>query len=309
METNSRDFALFIDGIRIERGLSRLDLIDGIISLSQYKRYLRGAASIPNDIVIELADRLRYNVTDFYSLFNKKHSNVYNQLMEIYNVVRGGQYERAFKMCMDFKDELIVSSFNKLIYDFCFIYTQHKLERVSNVHVLSIYSELIDYPNCLTNETFNFIELSTLIQIVIISASLDNYEPANGLYQVLISTNISKNYSGDITILPYIFYNTARIFFTQERFDEALNLINNGISNAKRYETNNNFPHLLLLKSLTLLQLKEKEQALKAIKQCFLHIILLENKSLYDAFKPTYDNNFDIPLNELLGDISDLLYK
>jgi hypothetical protein len=28
MESMSREFALFIDGIRIERGISRLDLID-----------------------------------------------------------------------------------------------------------------------------------------------------------------------------------------------------------------------------------------------------------------------------------------
>jgi len=46
MENKAREFGLFIDGLRLERNISREDLCDGIMSLSQYKRYLRGDTSI-----------------------------------------------------------------------------------------------------------------------------------------------------------------------------------------------------------------------------------------------------------------------
>lgn len=307
MDHNSREFALFIDGIRLERGISREDLIEGIISLSQYKRYLRGAAAIPNNVVVQIADRLRYSINDFYSLFTKKHNSEYNQLISIFKLIQSEQYQKALEACYDIKDELIVSSYNKIFYDYCFLYSQYMLGKISAVHTLGIFSDIIDYPVGMEKETFNMVEINILLQIVRISASMGNYEAADFLYTILTNPNLSSNYTGEVTILPIIYYYTARVFRQQDKLRETLELANSGIQAAITYETTNSLPHLYLLASLVQKEMNNELEALACIKKCFLQLIVIDKPVLTESFKSVYQNNFDTPIEELLKDVHKMI--
>ena len=307
MDPNSREFALFIDGIRIERSLSREDLIEDIVSLSQYKRYLRGITAIPNNIVIQLADRLKYSINDFYSLFTKKHSNEHNEILDIYILIKNQQYKEAIESCHNLKDELIVSSYNKLFYEYCFVFSQYMLGQISDIHILSIFSEMVNYPECMDNESFNMIEMNVLVQIVKISASMENFSPAESLYKILTSTNFQLNYSGDSSILPLLYYYTARVFRTKGDTEKSLNLAEKGIQIALIYETSNALPHLFLINALANKELGNISEAYQSIKKCFLQLIVLNKPEQTKIFKSAYENNFEVSLSELLSNIPDLL--
>lgn len=307
MKIVSKEFALFIDGIRIERGLSRLDLTEDIISLSQYKRYLRGAASIPNDIVLELANKLRYNISDLYALYTRKHSREDNELREIYNLILSYNYDEAYKSLMDVKDELIVSSAYKSFYDYMVILTQHHLGRVSDVHVLSMYSELIDYPNCMKNDSFDFVEIASLQQIVVISSKMENYEPADSFYEVLSSGNLNYIKSDQSGVLPSIYYTVARVFYKQEKYNETLRLINEGIDKAISEAVSNALPHLFLLGAIVMKHLGKLDESRVMMKKCFMQLIILDDDDKFNTFKNSYTSYFDEPIEELFKDISDLI--
>lgn len=309
MESFSREFALFIDGIRLERDISRVDLIDGIISLSQYKRYLRGVASIPNNVVIELADRLKYNITDLYSLYTRKYSKEDNQLREIYSLIQSYKYEEAYLELSKINDELLVSSFYKSFYDYLSIHTQHKLGRVSDIHVLSLYSSLINYPSCMKNESFNMIEMNVLNQIVTISSNMENYEPANLLYKILTSKNFSYAKASDTSILPPIIYTVARVTYKQNDYLRTIEVTNLGIATALKHENSNALSHLFYLNASANKQIGNIEESLSSVKKCFLQLIVCGNVNIYKTFLSLYEQNYDIPLSELLKDMSDLIEK
>ena len=97
MDYKAREFGLFIDGLRLERNISREDLCEGIMSLSQYKRYLRGDTSMPNAKLVQLADRLMFSLSDIYSLFGKKHDDNYKKIWEIYTLIRKNESKSAIK--------------------------------------------------------------------------------------------------------------------------------------------------------------------------------------------------------------------
>ena len=307
MEVYSREFALFIDGIRSEKDLSRIDFIDGIISLSQYKRYLKGNASIPNNVVIELANRLKYNITDLYSIYTRKYNKEDKQLREIYSLIKLYKYEEAHKSLTKLNIDLLVSTFYKSLYEYLVIHVQHILGRVSDVHVLSLYSELINYPSVMKNESFNMVELSVLQQIVVVSSNMDNYEPANLLYKILTSGSFSYSSSNDTSILAPVYYAVARVFYRQSQYIETLQLVDNGIKVAQENENSNALPHLFLLGALVLKHQSELEKSYIYIKKCFMQIFILESKSMFETFKETYASNFDKPLDELLGNFSDMM--
>ena len=307
MDSNSMEFALFIDGIRLERGISREDLIYDIVSLSQYKRYLRGITAIPNNIVIELADKLRYSINDFYSLFTSKHNSELSTLMDIYDLIQNHKFEDALTSCQKMKDELIVTTYNKLFYDYCFLFSQYKLGKISDVHILSIFSDLVNYPECMDNESFNMIEMNILMQIVTISSHMDNYGPAELFYAILTNPSIIINYSGKASVLPIIFYYTARVFRQQNKLEETLKLSDDGIQIALSYETSNALPHLFLINALANKELGNISDAYQSIKKCFLQLIVLNKPEQTKIFKSTYENNFEVSLSELLSNIPDLL--
>lgn len=306
MEPNHKEFALFIDGIRIERGLSREDLIEDIISLSQYKRYLRGVTAIPNNVVVQIADRLKYSINDFYTLFTKKHNSEYNDLLEIYSLIKSQKYQEALEECHNMKDELIVSSYNKLFYEYCFLFSQYMLGKISGVHLLNIFSDMVDYPNCFNNETYNMIEMNILTQIVRISSDMGNYEAADNFYETLTNPKFQFYYTGDFVILPIIYYYVARVFRNRGETEKAIKLSLEGVEAAISAETSNTLPHLYLLLSI-LIKDKDLDKASYYVKKCFLQLIILDKPALTEAFINSYKANFDIPLEELLKDVHKLI--
>jgi len=160
MENDAREFGLFIDGIRLERNMSREDLCDEIMSLSQYKRYLRGDTSIPNGKLVLIAERLRFSINDIHFMFRKKHNDEYNTIIKIYNKIKSNEYNDAYEIAKNYIKSIFVSEYNQLFFDFCLITIQYRLKMVSDIHVLDLYSKLISYPDCANNESFNMVEIS-----------------------------------------------------------------------------------------------------------------------------------------------------
>lgn len=307
MDSFSREFALFIDGIRLERGTSRLDLIDGIVSLSQYKRYLRGVTAIPNDIVLELASRLKYSITDLYTLYTKKHSKEDIVIRALYEDIQKGQYHDAQEKIRNINPDTFVSEYYTSFYDYIMIHLQHITGRVSDIHVLSMYSELINYPDCMTNESFNLVDLNVLYQIVKISGKLENYQPSELLYNVIKEGNLNFSSASDVSVLPGLFYTVSRVFYKRNELIKTIELTEKGIELSVSNSLSKVLPHLFLLNSIAKKKIDDLEGAYDSIKKCFLQLIITGDKQSIDFFKKSYDQYFDISLNELLQDISTML--
>ena len=144
MSDDTKDFGLFIDGLRLDRNVSREDLIDGIISLSQYKRYLRGATSIPNSILLQLADRLKLSISSLHHIYESKQNTQLRKITNIYTLMKQFCFEDAYKSAMVIRDDVFISSYNKLFFDFCFICIQHNLHMVSDIHALELFPIVLE---------------------------------------------------------------------------------------------------------------------------------------------------------------------
>jgi len=307
MESMSREFALFIDGIRIERGISRLDLIDGIISLSQYKRYLRGVTAIPNDIILEIASRLKYSITDLYSLYTRKHSKEDTLIREVYNELRIGRFQEAYEKLSNLNPESFVSEYYKTSYDFCMIYVQHSLNRVSDIHVLQMYSELINFPECMNNDSFNFVEISTLTQIIRVSSTINNFDAANKLYAIMSSGKFNYSTQNENSLIPVLYYTIAIVFYKQDEYEKAIELASQGIQSAIKNENTNALPQIYMLDAFAKKNLDNLDEAYLSVKKCFMLLILTENKNAIESFKVSYYKVFDLPLEELMQDVYKML--
>ncbi len=300
MENDAREFGLFIDGIRLERGISREDLCDGIMSLSQYKRYLKGDTSIPNSRLVQIAERLKFSINDIHFLFRKKHNDEYYKIYEIFRLIKINDFDKAHLVSQKIKKEVIVSEYNKSLLDFCLIRIQHALKMVSDIHVLGLYSNLIDFPSCANNESFNMVEISVLIQIVSISSSMGNFEPTNVMYRILSSKTFSYSTSGDSSFLPSIYSSLTSILGIQDEHKKVIELSEKGIKYCISQETSNALAHLFLFNSFAYLYTDNMNEALLSAKKCFMQLFIENKPEKFKTFKAAFEKQFDMKLRDLI---------
>ena len=300
MTDRAREFGLFIDGLRLERDISREDLCDNIMSLSQYKRYLRGDTSIPNNRLVQIAERLKFSINDIHFLFGKKHNDEYYKIYEIYRLIKINEFKKAFDLSQIVKNDIIVSEYNILFLDFCLLRVQHALKMVSDIHVLELYSRLINFPNCADNDSFNMVEISVLIQIVTISSNMGNLEPTNVMYRILASKSFTYSNSGDSSFLPSIYSSLSSILGVQEQHEKVLELSQKGIDYCISQETSNALAHLFLFNSLGHLYTGNREAALLSVKKCFMQLFIEDKPEKLKAFNATFENQFKMKLEDLI---------
>jgi len=300
MENDAREFGLFIDGIRLERNMSREDLCDEIMSLSQYKRYLRGDTSIPNGKLVLIAERLRFSINDIHFMFRKKHNDEYNTIIKIYNKIKSNEYNDAYEIAKNYIKSIFVSEYNQLFFDFCLITIQYRLKMVSDIHVLDLYSKLISYPDCANNESFNMVEISSLIQICSISSKMGNVEPTNILYRILSSPEFAYSTGSDSTFLPSIYSSLTKILITQKEYDKAIDISSKGIQYCISHETSNAFPHLLLFNSISHYGSGNEEKCVKSAKKCFMLLFIEDMKDKFSIFKKIFENETTLKLSDII---------
>ncbi|PAT01614.1 hypothetical protein CI105_05950 [Candidatus Izimaplasma bacterium ZiA1] len=300
MENNAKEFALFIDGIRINRNLSRDELIEGIMSISQYKRYLRGDTSIPNSKLIELADKLNLSIHDLHFLFRDQNNDEYKRVLQIHNLVTEKEYQKALNLAMKFDSDMFIYNYNKMFYEYCVLRSQHAINMVSDVHVLDLYSTLIQYPDCENNESFNFVEISTLLQIALTSAKIENYTPVDLLYRILSSDRFRYSSSVETMIIPSVYSTLASILGIMDDYDKIIEITNLGIDYCIQRQTSNALPNLYYFNAIANLDLGNKPLALESARKCFMALYLENKPTKFDGFKQYFEEDFKMKLDDLI---------
>lgn len=300
MDDKSRDFALFIDGLRIDRNMSREDLCEGITSLSQYKRYLRGDTAIPNDKLITIADKLSFSLTDLHSLYRSRQDKQFQKIRTIYTFTRQRKLKEALTLSNEMKSDVIISKFNQLFFDYCLIYIQHNLGMVSDIHVLGLYSELIGYPSQLSSGTLNWIEIQVLLEITIISARIENFEPTDFLYNLITSSNFIPSVISDKNYLPVVYSTLSRIFGMQNDFKKVIEITNIGIDYCRTNETFTALASLAMYRAYAYLEFDNKEQALESAKLAFMQLHIENKPNKFEPFKRSFEKNFNMKLEDLI---------
>lgn len=300
MESEIREFGLFIDGLRLERNISREDLCDGIISLSQYKRYLRGDASIPNNKLVLIADKLKFSISEIHMMYQNKQDKQYKKIIDIFYHIKSGKLTEGYKKANELKSEVFVSSTNLLFFDYCFAALQHGLNMVSDIHVLELYSEMIDYPECAKNESFNWVEINILIQIVLISSKIENYEPVDVMYRILTSDNKKFAFSSNGIYVPAIYSTLAQILGKQNEFNRVIEITGRGISYCLKYETSNALSLLLILNAYALHDLDKIEEAKNSAKKAFMQLYIEDKPEKLNYFQKSFESKFCMKLDDLI---------
>ena len=269
------------------------------MSLSQYKRYLRGDTSIPNNRLVQIADKLKFTISEIHKLYQDRTNTQMTKIDTIYSLARALQYEEAYAKALELRKDVFISAYNQMYFDFCYIYVQHKLNMVSDIHVLELYSNMINYPDCLENESFNWVELNILFQMIIASSKVENYELADFMYSILTGNQTKFSISKDTSLLPNIYLVLGQILGKQQKFDQVIEIVNKGIEHCRRHQTSFAIASLFLVKAFAHWDLSEKEQAIDSGKRSIMQLYIEGNETKVEEYMKRLSREFEIDFHEL----------
>lgn len=297
MSVITNDFGLFIDGLRLDRNISREELIDGIVSLSQYKRYLRGATSIPNVILVQLADRLKLSITGLHNTYEVKQDLQKKKIYDIYTKMRSSLLKEAYASSLKIRSDVFISDYNKLFFDYCYIYIQHHLEMVSDIHALGMYSELVGYPKCIKNETFNWVEINILMEIVRVSALIENYLPSQHMYEIVTSPAFKFISAGHVNFIPTVFSTLTPVLGKQDKNEEVIRLANEGINYCMKHQISSALAALYMSKTIALSKLDRIDEAKESGKRALMQYYIDDNKVNFAYYKKLLEENIELEIS------------
>lgn len=166
MFSHSKDLALFLEQMRVSRGISQEDFTEGIISNRQYQRYVNGSSPMPFHLIDEFAERLNVK-KDFLLLeFDSYGIKQTNNIIDFLNAVNNGDIEKARIISKEIDPKFILDSSNLKLYQYSKLFQEYKENKVSKENQFYRLKKFIDYPNILSKSAITMVESMILTNLL-----------------------------------------------------------------------------------------------------------------------------------------------
>lgn len=241
----STDLIDYFEMLRVARGgISQVDFIGGIISMTQYRRYLKGDAKLPFRVIVAFSNRLglKYDyVLDQIDFTKNAERRLITRLM---NAIVTYNYKEFDTIIAELDHSYFIQSDNKLIFDYILVLSDLFRNKVSKELSLYKLKKLIDYPNILTKKKILSVaefmilgEITTLIPIDEQAIAL------NRLKEILTKPKdvvVGNNEKMVIMLLVRI----IKTLGISKQFDDALYYCLKGINICRAVHTNYSLDYL-----------------------------------------------------------------
>jgi len=163
---HSKDLALFLEQLRVSRGISQEDFTEGIISNRQYQRYVNGSSAMPFHLLDDFAERLNTK-KDFLLLeFNSYGIKESHNIIDFLNAVNNDDIEKARKISKDIDPKYILDSTNLKFYKFAKYSLDYKEKKISQHTYFTQLIKFIDYPSILNKTALTMVETQVLSKLL-----------------------------------------------------------------------------------------------------------------------------------------------
>ena len=175
----SKDLTVYFDELRIKRGgISQLDLIEGITSATQFRRYLNGKSKLPFRVIVAFSERLglKYDyVLDNLDITKNKERSFITRLMNTTVTYNFNEFDEILK---ELDTTIFIQSENKLLFDYIIVLNDLFRDQITKDLALYKLKKLINYPEILVlKEMLSVAEFMILGEVTTL-LPIDETKPA-----------------------------------------------------------------------------------------------------------------------------------
>lgn len=254
----SKNFALYFDRLRYEKGLTQEAFVDQIISMRQYRRYLSGSSYMPHDIITKFSERLGYRPQHIILEFEGEKIQEAKRINTFYNLVANKGYKEAYQMMEEYPFEKVIDPYNKLFYQHAVHYLFYRTLKMSEAELLEKTLDLIDYPQILNRSTLSSIEMVILSSLIGVSSFKETDLVAKRL--LVFSDHPNRIYSGNSEHMQtLVLYRIAEYYGRNKRYEEVIKTCDKAIDFNRNIRSYYLLDFLFYFKALAYYRLEDEE--------------------------------------------------
>lgn len=187
----------YIDYLRKNRGYTRTDFIDDIVSLRQYKRYVSGESSIPNKILVKLAKELKLTIPKLISEYKVSLDSEKQFMAECKELYDSGRDKELYKMLISEGRKNTFSEENRFLLKYYINILEDQMNKTSPDIILTRCKKLIKY-NTLKDRDIRYDEARLLSFMAYVEPYVTD---SREIFELFISKVIDSDYFEGLTLI------------------------------------------------------------------------------------------------------------
>ncbi len=295
MESLKR-YGYHIDEIRRQKGMKVKTLCEGICSDRSYRRYISGERQLPQSKIFAFCNKLEISPTDFFQTFLDKDTFEFQKIYKLYRKLIEGDIEYYKQEYRSIDEAFLVNKMNQKFYRYTVVRYKFHTNQITKYTALDLFSKIIDYPECISNNIFDFSDISILMDISKIESSMNVIEfPSMKILERILSDESVRYITGKTkNVLPETYATVSEMYGVLNDVATCKKIAVEGIKYSLKHGMNFSLTKLYYLHSWTLFMEGHTEQAYLEAVKCLGNAISLQNEYAYKAYYKLIKDDFKI---------------
>jgi hypothetical protein len=297
----TKEFSIYLEIRRNDLNLTQESFVSNIVSVRQYRRYLRGLSQMSDTVIKQFAYRLETSVEKLLNHFEETKIIQKVSINDLHNAIVNYDTKKTSELKKKINTKHIILQDSELVYDFALLIERFQLKKISEIEFIDSIQKLTNYPEVLKQD-----QLSSAMVLVV--SSLMNYPSfidQNRLIErlvtysnqtdILYSSQIDKNYV--LTL-----YRIAKYHGIQNHYEKVIELCDLGIHYSMDRMSLYMLDYFYYFKSLAYHQLKDMKNYEEMVFKCYGIIHSTGTPAKVKKFQDMIEIDFNISLDQFVID-------
>lgn len=293
----SIELTRFFDKIRYLRHLTQAELVDEIISLRQFRRYLNGTYIIPQYVINAFSVRLgfkpEYLVVEFES-DKKRETHLdfeFHNLIVTHNLITAKDMlnRETFNFILDYN--------NQIFFQYSMILFKFYSKQISESTAIFQTKQLINYEKVLSNDIFSSTEIIILISLMGYPSFDEKGRLVKLLEKYMLDPSLvisGNNITNILLCMNYI----LEFYSMNENYEKVILLSNQAIGFAMKAKTFYLLVDFYYYLALAYYALKDTTNYETSLFHCYNTLHMENNQSKTKKYYKLIEADFGINLNK-----------
>ncbi len=285
--------------LRYSRFMTQADLVDGIISLRQFRRYLNGTYRIPQYVINEFSYKLGFKPAYLILEFESARIKETQSLNEFHNHIVNGNYAFAQSMLQEGYFKFVFDQNNEKIFKYSLILLNYYTKKITESDAIYQTKKLVNYEKVLKNTVFSSTEMIILTSLMsyphfdekdkvakLIEFHIDNPN-------LIISGHNSK-------MLLLCIHQLTEFYGINQNYDSVINYSKRGVDIALKTKSNYLLVDFYYFLSLAYFAINDLENYQSSLFKCYGILYAESNPSKIKKYYQLIEDDFNIDFDKFI---------
>jgi transcriptional regulator with XRE-family HTH domain len=297
----SKELCTYLERVRSARGMSQENFTDDVVSLRQYRRYLKGESDIPFQIIHQLSEKVGIKTDSLLREFEVAKVEETERINKLYNLVANLDHDAFQEHLKGVSDEMIIDANNRMLFRHSLIMHSFLTKKTNAADTAARNMDLISYPKILDQLIITSVEMLILSSLLDVTDVIHQAKIISKLKIALEDTSFVISGAND-RILPLVLIRLAKAAGIMKDYNEVIRYCQYAIKRNLEVRSYYLLDYFYYYSALAYFKLDKIAQYEQMVFHCFNVLHLENNISKIEKFTRLIEKDFGIDLDKFITD-------